>query len=117
MADMPDQGPSVQDMLNQLGGQIAELGRAQQAQAQTIQQLAQGTHAVAQQAQRAPAAAAPSQDDYQKANEKYLQALALDPIALRRTELAQVRQEIQNGFRQEMQQTMAMIEQGRRAED
>jgi hypothetical protein len=116
---MPEEQPSIEQMIAHLAQQVGQVSQNQAAQAQTLQQLAQGTQVAAQAARQAAQASRPppDPDGYSRLNEEYLKTLANDPIGLRNAEKAQIANEIALQLRQEMAQTVTEAERRRHAEE
>jgi len=112
---------SVAELVGQLAGQIQQLTAAQRQQQATIAQLAQGTQAAAQAAnytaQRLSQPPPVAADEHARLNERYLQALAIDPTALRNAENAQIKREIAEMVQQQLQQTVGQVEQKRQVDE
>lgn len=112
---------SVAEMVGQLAGQIQQLTAAQRQQQATIAQLAQGTQAAAQAAQytaqRISQPPPPQGDEHARLNERYLQALAIDPTALRSAENAQIKREIAEMVQVQLNQQISAVEQKRQADE
>jgi hypothetical protein len=114
---MPEeQGPSLEQLIRGLGGQVNQLAQNQAAQARTLAELAQGSQATAQAVTRV-AQPAPDPDNYARANARYLETLANDPIGLRVAEKRQMQDEVVAALRAEMAQNISNAERQRHAEE
>jgi hypothetical protein len=110
------QGPTLEQLVGQLAGQVGQLHRTVETQSQTLQQLAHGTAQVAQVAQRGSQPAV-DPDAYSRANDQYLKTLATDALGLRKAENQSLANEILGIVRQEIHQNVGEAERRRRSEE